>query len=101
MDLNPYAAPRYGQEREPILDIDFAQPVTLAYDLTLEDYVTFYVIHRLRSRSHAWMRHVVFLLAWCCVPVGIAVYFAGWLRMKPAPEMNFFLIFMAVGYAVV
>jgi hypothetical protein len=101
MDPNPYAAPHYGQEREPVLDIDFAQPVTLAYDLTLEDYVTFYVIHRLRSRSHAWVRRVVFILSWCCVPAGIAAYFAGWLPMKPDPEMRFFLIFMAVAYSMV
>lgn len=101
MEPNPYVAPHYGQEREPILDIDFAQPVTLAYDVTLEDYVTFYVVHRLRSRTHFWMRRVVFILAWCCVPLGIAAYLAGWLPIKPEPEMHFFLIFMAVGYSVV
>jgi hypothetical protein len=101
VDPNPYAAPHHGQEREPILEIDDSQPTTLSYELTLEDYVTLYVIHRLRSRSHVWIRRIVFVLAWCCVPLGIAAYFAGWLWMRPDPEKRFFLIFMAVAYSVI
>lgn len=101
VDPNPYAAPHHGQEREPILEIDYSQPTTLSYELTLEDYVTLYVIHRLRSRTHVWIRRVMFILAWCGVPLGIAAYFAGWLWMKPDPEMHFFLICMAVAYAAI
>lgn len=100
MDPNPYLAPHHGQEREPLLEIDYLQPTTLSYELTLEDYVTMFVIHRLRSRTHVWIRRVMFVLAWCCVPLGIAAYFADWLWMRPDPELRFFLIFMAVGYSV-
>src|SRR6476660_2263644 len=105
MDPNPYQAPQYGQEREPAQPlIDFNQPETISFELTVDDYVTFNVAHRMNSLLHKWVRNVVHGMGWISVPIGVAAYFAGLLPIVkpnlPPVETRGFLIIWAVGHVV-
>src|SRR4029077_15632131 len=99
MDPNPYQSPRHLQEPPgpAPLEIETLQPVSVEFDLTLDDYVAFYVAHH--SHPTLVKRVVLFLLAigWVAIPLGIGVklclYWAGYAsEQMDSDEVTYLLL---------
>src|SRR4051794_26488870 len=103
MDPNPYQSPRHLHEPPgpAPLEVETLQPVSVEFDLTLDDYVAFYVAHHSRPALVKWM--VLFLLAVGCVsiPLGIGIkLYQNWAshpsEQMDSAEVTYLLVYAAV-----
>ena len=102
MDPNPYQAPHYHQEPLPKnapLEIDPSQPLNVEFDLTLDDYVAFNVVHRSNAALMKWLLLIILGVGWVSIPalIGIELY-RNWAGHLPQPLDGEEVTFM-LGYA--
>jgi hypothetical protein len=103
MDPNPYEAPHHPQEplpQGPPLEIA-SGPLTVEFELTVDDYVAFNVSHHARGALPTWTRRVMEVLGFVAVPLAVILYLLaarlGWTQSRPDSEtVVFLLIFVAV-----
>ncbi len=104
MTTNPYESPRYPQEplpKQAPLDSDAGQSLSVEFDLTLDDYVAFNVVHRSHAVLMKRILIIVLGIAWISIPLYIGVeLYQNWAGHLPNPldpaEVSFKLLYAVV-----
>lgn len=103
MDPNPYQSPRHLQElpEQSPPEIEPRQPLSVEFDLTLDDYVAFTVAHHSRPALLKWTAIVLLGVGWVSIPLGIGVkLYQNWVGHMPEPldanEVTYLLVYAAV-----